>query len=397
MELIAITVPYFYPGEARDIAGALAENRFRYVHVRKPGCSAEEMRGLLEQIPDGLRDRLALHDFHELAGEYGIGGIHLNSRNPAAPEGWKGRTSRSIHTLEEIGSVTEDYAFLSPIFPSISKPGYRGAFILEEISRRLTPGIFALGGVTPERLPQLEAAGFAGAAMLGAAWHRKIDREAFRLQFITNGHSIEEVTEGARKAVEGGCRWVQVRMKDATKGETEEAVRRLAPLRERYGITLLVDDHVDMAARLDCLDGVHVGKNDMPVAEARRQLGPGKILGATANTYDDLKAAVEAGADYVGLGPFRFTTTKKNLSPVLGTEGYRRILAQCREEGMETPVVAIGGITESDIPQVMQTGVAGIAVSGSILRAADPVAETARLISTIETQKLKPFTTQQYE
>ena len=383
MELIAITVPFFYPGEARDIADALTENRFRYVHVRKPGCSAEEMRGLLEQIPDGLRDRLALHDFHELAGEYGIGGIHLNSRNPAAPE--------------EIGRVTEDYAFLSPIFPSISKPGYRGAFILREVSRRLTPRIFALGGVTPERLPQLEAAGFAGAAMLGAAWRREIDREAFRLQFITNGHSIEEVTEGARKAVEGGCRWVQVRMKDATKGETEEAVRRLAPLREHYGITLLVDDHVDMAARLDCLDGVHVGKNDMPVAEARRLLGPEKILGATANTYSDLKAAVEAGADYVGLGPFRFTTTKKNLSPVLGTEGYRRILAQCREEGMETPVVAIGGITESDIPQVMQTGVAGIAVSGSILRAADPVAETARLISTIETQKLKPFTTQQYE
>lgn len=385
MELIAITVPYFYPGEARDIAYALTENRFKYVHVRKPGCCAEEMRGFLEQIPDGLRDRLSLHDFHELAIEYGIGGIHLNSRNPFAPDGWEGRLSRSIHSLEEISGVTEDYAFISPVFPSISKPGYSGNFILEDVSRWLTPGIFALGGVTAERLPQLEAAGFAGAAMLGAAWRREIDRGAFRLQFITAGNSIEEVTEGARKAVEGGCRWVQVRMKDSTKEETEEAVRLLAPLRERCGITLLVDDHVDMAARLDCLDGVHVGKNDMPVAEARKVLGPGKILGATANTYDDLKAAVEAGADYVGLGPFRFTTTKKNLSPVLGTEGYRRILAQCREEGIETPVVAIGGITESDIPQVMQTGVAGIAVSGSILRAVDPVAETARLISTIET------------
>ncbi len=385
MELIAITVPYFYPGEARDIADALMENRFKYVHVRKPGCCAEEMRGLLEQIPDGLRDRLSLHDFHELAIEYGIGGIHLNSRNPFAPDGWEGRLSRSIHSLEEISGVTEDYAFISPVFPSISKPGYSGNFTLEEVSRWLTPGIFALGGVTAEKLPLLEDAGFAGAAMLGAAWRREIDRGAFRLQFITAGNSIEEVKEGARKAVEGGCRWVQVRMKDSTKEETEEAVRLLAPLRERCGITLLVDDHVDMAARLDCLDGVHVGKNDMPVAEARKVLGPGKILGATANTYDDLKAAVKAGADYVGLGPFRFTTTKKNLSPVLGTEGYRRILAQCREDGIETPVVAIGGITESDIPQVMQTGVAGIAVSGSILRAVDPVAETARLISTIET------------
>ena len=122
----------------------------------------------------------------------------------------------------------------------------------------------------------------------------------------------------------------------------------------------------------------------MPVNDARKLLGPGKILGATANTFNDLRTAVAAGADYVGLGPFRFTTTKKNLSPVLGPDGYRRILNECRAQGITSPVVAIGGITSGDIPSILSTGVSGIAVSGSILRAKDPVAETAGLIETIE-------------
>ena len=384
MELIAITVPYFYTAEASDIANALNSGRFDRVHIRKPGCTEEEMRALIEKIPASLRGRLSLHDAHHLATEYNVGGIHLNSRNPAIPAGWKGKASRSIHSVEEIRKVTEDYAFLSPVFPSISKPGYSADFDLREISRHLTPGIFALGGITPARLPELEAAGFAGAAMLGAAWRHEIDREAFKLQFITHGSSIKEITDGARKAVEGGCRWVQVRMKDATAAQVEEAVIQLASLRDSHRITLLVDDHVEMAARLSCLDGVHVGKHDMPVNDARKLLGPGKILGATANTFNDLRTAVAAGADYVGLGPCRFTTTKKNLSPVLGPDGYRRILNECRAQGITSPVVAIGGITSGDIPSILSTGVSGIAVSGSILRAKDPVAETAGLIETIE-------------
>ena len=139
MELIAITVPYFYTAEASDIANALNSGRFNRVHIRKPGCTEEEMRALIEKIPASLRGRLSLHDAHHLATEYNVGGIHLNSRNPAIPAGWKGKASRSIHSVEEIRKVTEDYAFLSPVFPSISKPGYSADFDLREISRHLTP------------------------------------------------------------------------------------------------------------------------------------------------------------------------------------------------------------------------------------------------------------------
>ena len=93
------------------------------------------------------------------------------------------------------------------------------------------------------------------------------------------------------------------------------------------------------------------------------------------------KAHSEAGADYIGCGPFRFTTTKKNLSPILGLEGYRHIITRMKEEGIRLPVVAIGGITCDDIPAILQTGVSGIALSGSILRAENPVEETRRIVA----------------
>ena len=386
MRLTAITMPYFYTGEGTDIADALRSGKFEYVHLRKPGCLPQQLKELIETVPADLRHRLTLHDCHEIASETGAGGIHLNYRNPHIPAGWRGRISRSIHSIEEIDAITpgDDYAFLSPVFPSLSKPGYRHNFDLQTLRDRLTPRIYALGGVTHENLPDVEAMGFAGAAMLTAAWSRPIDMKAFRLQLITDGANAEEVAEGARRAVDGGCRWVQIRMKNAPAEEVERVAKMLAPLRDSHGIVLLVDDHVELAARLDCLDGVHVGKNDMPVGEARRLLGPSKILGATANTFADLEKNIADGADYIGLGPLRFTTTKKNLSPVLGIEGYRDITGECQRRGLGRPVVAIGGITAADVEPLAATGVAGIAVSGTILRSPDPAAAAAELSEALQ-------------
>jgi len=382
MELIAITLPWFYPSEGADIARKLRSGQYSRIHIRKPGAEESMVRKLIEEIPADLRPRISLHDCLGIASETGVGGVHLNRRNPEPPEGWNGLVSTSLHSIAEARSLAPkfNYAFLSPIYPSLSKPGYRGeGFDPEELSRNLTPDVYALGGVTHECLPELERMGFRGAAMLGAAWQREIDPETFCLQLITDGDTPEEIVRGARQSVEGGCRWVQIRMKGAPVESVAHVARELAPLRESHGIVLLVDDHVELAAQMECIDGVHVGKNDMPVAEARRMLGPGKILGATANTLDDLGSALQDGADYIGLGPFRFTTTKKNLSPVLGLEGYADILGECRRRGYRQPVVAIGGITEGDISDVMSTGVSGIAVSGAILRDADPASATRRM------------------
>lgn len=200
------------------------------------------------------------------------------------------------------------------------------------------------------------------------------------LQFITHFTEKYSYFDAARLALEGGCRWIQLRMKEASEAEVEAEAIRVRNLCRKYGATFIIDDHVALAKKVKA-DGVHLGKNDMPIEEARRILGDAFIIGGTANTFEDVKRHWQAGANYIGCGPFRFTTTKKNLSPILGLEGYRQILQQMKAAGITLPVVAIGGITYEDIPDILQTGVSGIALSGSILRAENPVEEVRRILS----------------
>lgn len=201
-----------------------------------------------------------------------------------------------------------------------------------------------------------------------------------QLQFITHSNDRYTYADGARMALKGGCKWIQLRMKDATDDEVRQVAGIVQPLCREHEAVFLLDDRVGLAKELKA-DGVHLGRNDMPVDEARRILGEEFIIGGTANTFEDIERLWRLGADYIGCGPFRFTSTKKNLSPVLGLDGYRSIIGSMRAAGIELPVVAIGGITVDDIPAVMATGVDGIALSGAILNASDPVRETARIMS----------------
>ena len=200
------------------------------------------------------------------------------------------------------------------------------------------------------------------------------------LQFIT--HETEQFTyrEGAFMALEAGCKWIQLRMKDVAVETVRQLAEELKKTCEKYHALLIIDDYVEVAREVKA-DGVHLGKNDMPIEEARKLLGEGFIIGGTANTFEDVKRHYEAGADYLGIGPFRFTTTKKNLSPVLGLEGYRNIKQQMIEAGIILPAVAIGGITVEDIPAILATGIEGIAMSGAILQAHDPDAEIKRILT----------------
>ena len=202
------------------------------------------------------------------------------------------------------------------------------------------------------------------------------------LQFIS--HCTERYTylDSIRLALEGGCRWIQLRMKDAT----DEEVRPIALVAQRLcheaGATFIIDDRVGLVRELHA-DGVHLGQNDMPIREARRLLGDGFIIGGTANTFEQVRTHYESSADYIGCGPFRFTTTKQKLAPVLGLDGYRTIISEMEEAHIHIPIVAIGGITEEDIPDILQTGVTGIALSGTVLRADDPVQKMKQLINTV--------------
>lgn len=199
------------------------------------------------------------------------------------------------------------------------------------------------------------------------------------IQFITHSNNRYGYVDGARLALEGGCRWVQLRMKEATEAEFMAAAAEIGRLCKEHGATFVLDDHVEWVEKTGA-DGVHLGKNDMPVDEARKILGDDKIIGGTANTFEDVERLYRHGANYIGCGPFRFTTTKKNLSPVLGLEGYQHIVDQMKSHGINLPIVAIGGILESDINSILATGVSGIAVSGGILNAENPAEEMQRFL-----------------
>lgn len=199
------------------------------------------------------------------------------------------------------------------------------------------------------------------------------------IQFISHFTEQHTYLDSIRLALEGGIKWVQLRMKDATEDEIISVGTEVRKLCDQYGATFIIDDHVELVHKLKA-DGVHLGKNDMPIAEARDILGKDIIIGGTANTFEDIAAHYQATANYIGCGPFRFTTTKKGLSPTLGLEGYRSIMQKVKEAAIDIPVVAIGGITAEDIPDIMQTGISGIALSGAILRAENPIEEINRIL-----------------
>lgn len=203
------------------------------------------------------------------------------------------------------------------------------------------------------------------------------------IQFISHHNERFGYLDSIRVALEGGCRWIQLRVKDASDLEVRPMAIEAMEMCRKAGATFIIDDRVELVRELGA-DGVHLGLKDMPIDDARRILGDRFIIGGTANRFEDVKAHWEAGADYIGCGPFRFTTTKKNLAPILGLEGYRNIISLMKEHGIEIPLVAIGGIEASDIPAIMETGVSGIALSGTVLRDENPQLKMKQIIDIIQ-------------
>lgn len=201
-----------------------------------------------------------------------------------------------------------------------------------------------------------------------------------KLQFIT--HYTERYTylDSVRLALAGGCRWIQLRMKDADDATLKATALEVQQLCRASGATFIIDDHVALAHEIQA-DGVHLGKQDMPIAEARNLLGKDYLIGGTANTFEDVCKHVQAGADYIGYGPYRFTTTKDKLSPLLGLEGYKHLIERMNKAGIQIPIIAIGGITPADIPALLDAGVHGIALSGAVLRADNPITEIKQILN----------------
>ncbi len=186
-----------------------------------------------------------------------------------------------------------------------------------------------------------------------------------KLQYISQGETIEEQLRNIHQALDAGCKWIQMRFKNQTVKDTFTLAEAVKLLCERYPTNFIVNDDLNLAKKIEA-DGVHLGLTDTKIEEARAILGPEKIIGGTANTFEDIQNHVQNGCNYIGLGPFRFTATKEKLSPILGLSGYFDILQKMKNKKIEIPVYAIGGITLRDVNPLMETGIHGIAVSGII-------------------------------
>ncbi|MFC1584642.1 thiamine phosphate synthase [Fibrobacterota bacterium] len=191
------------------------------------------------------------------------------------------------------------------------------------------------------------------------------------LHYLTQdlpGRSHLELAEAACRA---GVKWVQLRAKGRSFDEWKHAAAEVKGVCDKHSAVLIVNDNMEIASEIKA-HGLHLGKKDMPIHKARNILGPDVIIGGTANTPEDVEDCLRQGADYVGIGPFRFTKTKKDLAPVLGLEGIRDLAGRF----MEVPLIAIGGIRLGDVGGLSETGIHGIAVSSAINMADNP-GETA--------------------
>lgn len=205
------------------------------------------------------------------------------------------------------------------------------------------------------------------------------------LQYITNTDSRISPAEQVKAVIAGGCRWVQIRMKDASDEEIAKVVEEIKPLCIETETFLILNDRVELAKTLD-VGGVHLGKTDMLPSKARMILGPAAVIGVTVNTIDDIKAVRSLDIDYLGMGPYAMTDTKKNLAPILGLEGIRDLCTEMQNMEIDISHVAVGGITLDDVVPLMEAGSNGIAVSGAIAFADDIKKKTEEFMNT-----LKPF------
>jgi thiamine-phosphate pyrophosphorylase len=203
------------------------------------------------------------------------------------------------------------------------------------------------------------------------------------LQFITNSPTVEGTIAQAKYALAGGCRWIQVRMKDSEDSAITDAVKEILSLCNAVNATLIIDDKVELVAKL-CAHGVHLGQNDISPVDARKILGPDKLIGFTVNNFEHAHKAESLPIDYIGMGPWRFTTTKQKLAPVLGAEGIKSIITYLRSKNVNVPIVAIGGITVADISDVLATGATGVAISGEIANADNPTSKTKLFLETLK-------------
>ena len=204
-----------------------------------------------------------------------------------------------------------------------------------------------------------------------------------RFHYLTQDLPNISHQELAKIACENGIRWIQLRVKDKSFSEYLAIAKEVKLICDKFETTLIINDNVEICNSINA-HGVHLGKNDLSIIEARKILGNEKIIGGTANTLEDIIQLQKDGVDYIGFGPYKFTNTKKNLSQILGIEGYSQIPKFLKSQ---IPIIAIGGIQIEDVKQLMNTGIYGIAVSSAINLSTEKENAISAFLNQIEQNK----------
>ena len=199
-----------------------------------------------------------------------------------------------------------------------------------------------------------------------------------RLQYITQDVEGSSHLLQVEQACSSGIRWVQLRVKSTSIQKAYKTASEAKVICDKHNTKLIINDHVEIAKSIKA-HGVHLGKLDMDPAKARNILGPSAIIGGTANNINDIESLINKGVNYIGLGPYKNTKTKENLSPILGISGYQNIMEKLRKFNNAPPIIAIGGIKLKDIQPLMSTKIHGIAVA-SLINLAKEKKETIKLL-----------------
>ncbi len=209
----------------------------------------------------------------------------------------------------------------------------------------------------------------------------------YSIQFITHCSEKYDYFESAKMALMGGIRWIQLRIKHQPMYVVRKEGIIIQELCKKYDALFFINDYVELAVELKA-DGVHLGQSDMSVKEARMICNNQLLIGGTANTYEQIESLYYQKVNYIGLGPYRFTTTKENISTVLGLQGIKDIVAKCATKGIQIPIYVIGGITKDDVSPIIKSGVQGVAISSAILQAVSPIKESMDFVSTIKSAQI---------
>ncbi len=191
-----------------------------------------------------------------------------------------------------------------------------------------------------------------------------------KLQFIT--HDIEKLSHinQARIACEAGAKWIQYRCLTKNDEDLLSDINAIAEICDDWGATLIVTNHIHLKGKAD-IQGFHIEDMDADFIALRKQLGEEATIGGSSNTIEGLIRLAAEGVDYAGFGPFNVTTTKPNNAPLLGIQGYTEAIKILKDQQIDLPILAVGGVTLNDIDELMETGIFGIAASSAINQAED--------------------------